>query len=84
MSDYQRAVLRAALEDIDNLAAPRNLDEVCRVLSLDLVDFAKLGQFGMKAVVQQALEGIAMGRLPSRSASRRFRHTSKLPVAAQK
>lgn len=58
MKAYQRAVLKAALDDIDNLAAPQNVDGVCGVLSVDLVEFVKLGRVGMRAVVLRALEGV--------------------------
>jgi hypothetical protein len=53
----QRAILEAALEDIENLAAPREIDKVCAVLRRDIVDFARLGTAGMTKVILAALNG---------------------------
>lgn len=52
---YERAVLSAALADIDTLAAPRNIDAVCAVLGIDVASFAKKGRTGMKADIESAI-----------------------------
>ncbi|UWU17003.1 hypothetical protein N2599_29815 (plasmid) [Rhizobium sullae] len=51
----QRAILKAALVDIENLAAPRHIDEVSAALGMDMVQFAKLGADGMKQAIYSAL-----------------------------
>ncbi|MBB4193062.1 hypothetical protein GGE45_001647 [Rhizobium aethiopicum] len=51
MNFQQREILRAALADIENLAAPRHIDEVSAALGMDMVQFAKLGPEGMKQAI---------------------------------
>lgn len=58
MSIYDKAVLRAALNEIDNFAAPREIGAVCRVLSWDVVEFARLGHEGMHRIIEEALQGM--------------------------
>ncbi|ULJ76228.1 MULTISPECIES: hypothetical protein [Rhizobium] len=55
MNLQQRAILKAALADIENLAAPRHIDQVSAALGMDMVQFAKLGADGMKQVIYSAL-----------------------------
>jgi hypothetical protein len=51
----QKTILKAALADIENLAAPRNIDQVSAALGMDMVQFAKLGADGMKAAISRRL-----------------------------
>ncbi|EUB99785.1 hypothetical protein PMI07_006066 [Rhizobium sp. CF080] len=55
MDVQQRAILKDALADIENLAAPRHIDQVSAALGMDMVRFAKLGPDGMKAAISRAL-----------------------------
>jgi hypothetical protein len=55
MDTQQRAILKAALADIENLAAPRHIDRVSSALGVDIIQFAKLGASGMEAVICDSL-----------------------------
>lgn len=55
MERLSRSVLVAALADIDNLAAPRNIDAVCAVLGVGVATFVKKGSAGMKAEIEAAI-----------------------------
>ncbi|MBB3394995.1 MULTISPECIES: hypothetical protein [unclassified Rhizobium] len=55
MDFQQRAILKAALADIENLAAPRHIDQVSAAVGMDVVQFAKLGADGMKQAIYSRL-----------------------------
>lgn len=67
---FERSVLCAALEEIQSLAAPRQIDRVAAILGMDMVEFAKLGPAKMSAVIWARLEldQIAAGRSSSAAA----------------
>ncbi|MBB2820022.1 UNVERIFIED_ORG: hypothetical protein GGD59_003285 [Rhizobium esperanzae] len=56
MKAQERTYLKAALVDIENLAAPRHIDRVSAILGIDMVRFARLGGDGMCAVISKALQ----------------------------
>ncbi|MDF0700399.1 hypothetical protein PYR71_28775 [Rhizobium sp. MC63] len=56
MKAQERTYLKAALVEIENLAAPRHIDRVSAILGIDMVRFAKLGADGMSAVISKALQ----------------------------
>lgn len=55
MQKYEKAVLIAALADIEHLAAPSNIDAVCAVLGVEVVSFARRGSAGMKADIEAVI-----------------------------
>lgn len=77
MQTYEKAVLMAALADIDNLAAPRNIDAVCAALGVSVARFAKKGRAGMKAEIEAAIATAG----PAENIKRRTRTSKQTPVA---
>lgn len=65
MDTQQRAILKAALADIENLAAPRHIDRVSSALGVDIIQFAKLGASGMEAAICDSLWIDSVARLPA-------------------
>lgn len=53
---YERSVLLAALDEIDAIAAPRQIDRVSAIVGMDMVEFAKLGPAKMQAVIWATLQ----------------------------
>jgi 2-hydroxychromene-2-carboxylate isomerase len=81
----QRAILKAALTDIENLAAPRHIDQVSAALGMDMVQFAKLGADGMKqAIYSRLLLGNTAATSVSIVDQKRWRDAAqiKLPSAS--
>lgn len=56
----RQIILEAALEEIENLAAPRRIDTVSALVGMDMVEFASLGPDKMRAVI---LATLALARI---------------------
>ena len=77
MQKYEKAVLMAALADIENLAAPRNIDAVCAALGVGVANFVKKGSAGMKAEIETAIANADAIRV----VKKRARARRQTPVA---
>lgn len=77
MQKYEHSVLMAALADIDNLAAPRNIDAVCAVLSVGVASFVRKGSVQMRAEIEAAIANANASRVIKKSARAR----KQTPVA---
>lgn len=53
---YERSVLLTALDEIEAIAAPRQIDRVSAIVGMDMVEFAKLGPAKMQAVIWATLQ----------------------------